>query len=133
MCVSSFVDPSNRVVIPVCSGVVTLDEVKSSCAEVKAHPLFRSDFRQLIDLSEMSKLDLRYNELNLLAEFHDPFLEKGRRAVIAPHPVSFGVGRRYQMILTSPEFQGFRSHSEATTWLGLEGVRLRVTAGRSGT
>jgi len=60
-----------------------LAEIKSSCADIKAHPEFRPDFRQLIDLSEVSKLDLRYSELNLLAEFHDPFSDKGRRAVIA--------------------------------------------------
>jgi len=50
VCVASFVDPSNRVVISVCSGVVTLKDVKSSYAEIKANPGFRPDFSQLIDL-----------------------------------------------------------------------------------
>src|SRR5437899_498422 len=129
MCVSSFVDVSNRAVISVCSGVVTLDEVKSSCAEIQAHQEFRPDFRQLIDLSQASKLDLHYEDLNILAEFHDPFSEKGRRAVVALNSVSFGISRMYQMILNSPEFQVFRSHREALNWLGLEGVRLKVAAG----
>ena len=50
VCGASFVDPSNRVVISVCSGVVTLKDVKSSYAEIKANPGFRPDFSQLIDL-----------------------------------------------------------------------------------
>jgi len=74
-------------VISACSEVVTLDEVKSSCAKIKAHPEFRPDFRQLIDLSEASKLDLHHEELNILAEIHDPFSENSRRAVDGPNPI----------------------------------------------
>ena len=70
-------------------------------------------------------MDLRYDELALLAEVHDPFSEKGRRAVAGPNSVSFGIGRMYQMILNTPEFQGFRSHREALDWLGLDGVTLK--------
>ncbi len=133
MGVASFVDPERKVVLTVFSGVVSIDDVKSSCASIKANPEFRPDFHQLIDLSNASKLDLHYDELNILAEVHDPFSDKGRRACIGPNSVSFGIGRMYQMILNNPAFRVFRSEREAINWLGLDGFTLKAAQGGGGT
>jgi hypothetical protein len=119
MCVTSFVDASNRVVITLFSGSVTIDDVKSSCKGINANPEFKPDFRQFIDLSKASELHLHYQDLNQLAEISDPFSGDARRALVGPTPVSFGIGRMYEIILNSPDFQVFRSKPEALAWLGI--------------
>jgi hypothetical protein len=130
MCVESFVDPSNRVVVTICSGRVTLEDVRANCQGIKANPEFRPDFRQFIDLSKASELNLRYQDLNQLAEVHDPFSDDAKRALLGPTTLSFGIGRMYGTILNRPGFQVFRSQPEALAWLGLNEVELeKATAG----
>jgi hypothetical protein len=124
---ASFVDASHRVVITVCSGELTLDEVKTTFADIRGHPEFRPDFHQLIDLSEVSKCDLYFKDLYQLTEHgHDPFSRKGKRAVVAPNAVLFGIGRMYQQVLDSQKFEVFHSLLEATSWLGLNAVILQA-------
>ena len=130
MCVTSFVDPSNRIVVTLFSGSVTIDEVKSSCKGIKANPKFEPDFRQFIDLSKASELHLHYQDLNQLAEVSDPFSGDAKRALVGPTALSFGIGRMYEIIVNSPGFQVFRSQSEALAWLGIsESAIKEATAG----
>jgi hypothetical protein len=117
---ASFVDSSHRVVITVCSGELTLDEITATCAEIQGHPEFRPDFQQLIDLSIASKCHLFAKDLYQLKHAYDPFSNKGKRAVVAPDAVWFGIGRMYQLMLNSTQFDVFRSLPEAIAWLGLE-------------
>ncbi len=119
MCVTSFVDPSNRIVVTLFSGSVTIDDVKASCQGIKANPEFHPDFRQFIDLSKASELHLHYQDLNQLAEINDPFSGDAKRALVGPTALSFGIGRMYETILNRPGFQVFRSQPEALTWLGI--------------
>ncbi|HWX92767.1 MAG TPA: hypothetical protein VNY29_09055 [Terriglobales bacterium] len=121
---TSFVDASHRVVVTICSGQLTLDEVKTTFADTRRHPDFHPDFRQLINLSKVSKCLLYSKDLYQLRQEHDPFSNKGKRAVVAPHGVLFGIGRMYQQILNSQEFEVFDSLVEARTWLGLNAVML---------
>jgi hypothetical protein len=80
----SFVYPSNRVVVTVFSGRVTLEDVRASCRGIKANFEFQPDFRQFIDLSKASELLLHYQDLNQLAEVHDPFSSDAKRALFGP-------------------------------------------------
>lgn len=126
MPVVSFVDSSHRVVVTICSGDLTFDEVKATFAEIRRHPDFHPDFHQLITLSEVSKCLLYFKDLYQLKQAHDPFSNKGKRAVVAAHGVLFGVGRMYQQILNSQQFEVFHSLVEARTWLGLNAVMLEA-------
>ena len=126
MCVTSFVDPSDRIVVTLFSGSVTI-EVKSSCKGIKANPKFEPDFRQFIDLSKASELHLHYQDLNQLAEVSDPFSGDAKRALVGPTALSFGIGRMYEIIVNSPSFQVFRSQMEALTWLGTSESAIRDT------
>jgi hypothetical protein len=119
MCVTSFVDVPNRIVVTLFSGSVTIDDVKASCQGIKANPEFHPDFRQFIDLSKASELHLHYQDLNQLAEVSDPFSRDAKRAVVGPTALSFGIGRMYEIIVNSPGFQVFRSQPEALAWLGI--------------
>jgi hypothetical protein len=120
----SFVDASHPVVITICSGVLTLADLKVTFAEIRGNPEFRPNFQQLINLSEVSKCHLYSKDLYQLKQAYDPFSNKGKRAMVAPHGVLFGIGRMYQQILNSQQFEVFHSLLEATSWLGLNAVIL---------
>jgi hypothetical protein len=123
---ASIVDSSHRVVITVCSGELTLDEIKATSAEIQGHSEFHPDFQQLIDLSAASKCHLYAKDLYQLKDAYDPFSNKGKRAVVAPDAVWFGIGRMYQLMLNSTQFAVFRSLPEAIAWLGLDVTVLEV-------
>jgi hypothetical protein len=119
---TSFVDASHRVVITLCSGVLTLADLKATFAEIRRNPEFRANFQQLINLSEVCQCDLYSKDLYQLKQTYDPFSNKGKRAMVAPRGVLFGIGRMYQQILNSQQFEVFHSLAEARTWLGLNAV-----------
>jgi hypothetical protein len=116
-----FVDSSNRLVITLCSGEVSRTEVVASLTELRQHPDFRPDFCQLVDLSQVSRLDLYFADMNTIHRAHDPFSNEGRRAVIAPGSgATFGLARMYQSIVDSAHFEVFQSSLDAIAWLGLD-------------
>jgi hypothetical protein len=128
---ASFVDSSHRVVVTICSGALTLADLKSTFAEICGNPEFRPNFRQLIDLSKVSKCPLYARDLYQLKQAHDPFSNKGKRALVAPHGVLFGIGRMYQQILSSPQVEVFHLLVEAASWLELNTAILEIVEKQS--
>jgi hypothetical protein len=124
MPVSSFVDPHSRLVLTLCVGEISLIEATASCSEIRDHPGFHSDFRQLIDLSMVTNIPLRFPDLYHLQQACDPFSNRGRRAIVAPDAVPFGLSRMYQLITNSPNFEVFRALPEALAWLECKGTFL---------
>jgi hypothetical protein len=122
MPVSSVVDVHNRLVITLCVGEVPLAELTAASTELRNHSGFHPDFRQLIDLSRVTNLPLHFPDLYHLHQACDPFSKEGRRAVVAPDAVLFGLSRMYQLIVDSPNFEVFRSLPEALGWLGWYGT-----------
>ncbi len=117
MPVSSFVDAPNRLVITLCVGEVSLAELTATFSEIRNHSGFHPDFRQLIDLSRVTNLPLHFPDLYHLQQACDPFSKQGRRAMVAPDAVTFGLSRMYQLIVDCPNFEVFRSLPEALRWL----------------
>lgn len=124
MPVSSFVDAPARLVITLCVGEVTLKEITATFAEIRRHPGFHPDFRQLSDLSLATSIPLRFPDLYHLQQACDPFSNQGKRAVVASVPVPFGLSRMYQLIVNSPNFEVFRSMPEALNFLEWDGTLL---------
>jgi hypothetical protein len=124
MAVSSFVDVPGRLVITLCIGEVTLNEISATFSEIRNHPGFHPDFRQLSDLSLASSIPLRFPDLYHLQQACDPFSNQGKRAVVAPDPVPFGLSRMYQLIVNNPNFEVFRSLPDALTFLEWNGTLL---------
>ena len=127
MPVLRFVDPSNRVVITMCSGEVSRTEVETTLTELSQHPDFRPDFSHLVDLSEVSRLNLYFADLDTIHRAHDPFSNKSRRAVVAPGSgATFGLARMYQSLVESAQFRVFESMADALAWLGLDVTILQT-------
>jgi len=124
MPVSSFVDSPARLVITLCVGEVTLKEITATFAEIRDHPGFHPDFRQLTDLSLASNIPVRFPDLYHLQQACDPFSNRGKRAIVASRAVPFGLSRMYQLIVNSPNFEVFRSMPEALNFLEWDGTLL---------
>jgi hypothetical protein len=123
---ASFVDSHNRLVMTICTGELTLDEVETTYAEIHRHPEFCPDFQQFLDFSEASRCHLYAKDLYQLKHAHDPFSNRAKRAVVAPDAVWFGISRMYQLMLNSAQFEVFRSLPEASEWLGIEARVLEL-------
>lgn len=124
MPVSSFVDSPARLVITLCIGEVTLKEISETFSEIRNHPGFHPDFRQLSDLSLASSMPLRFPDLYHLQQACDPFSNLGKRAVVAPNAVPFGLSRMYQLIVNNSNFEVFHSLPHALTFLEWDGTLL---------
>jgi hypothetical protein len=117
---------AQRLVITVCSGLVSRDDVVASLWKLSHHPAFRPDFRELTDLSRVSKLDLSLRDMSAIRRDDDPFSNKGRRAVVAPaQSAVFALAREYRSLVKSEHFEVFQSVLNAITWLGLETLILK--------
>lgn len=120
MPVLHFVDASNRLVITTCAGEVSREEVVESLKELRAHPDFRPDFGQLADLSEVSRLNLSFNDMEAIARLYNPFSNEGKRAMVVPvKGATFGLTRMYQLLVDHEHFEIFQSAHDAIVWLGL--------------
>ncbi len=86
---------------------------------LRADPDFKPHFRQLWDLTEITKSELSYAELTGMAKI-SVFAPTSRRAILAPVDVVFGMARMFQMLKESEGETGirvFRQRSEALRWL----------------
>ncbi len=82
---------------------------------------FSPTFMQLLDLSEVTSLGIRWaNVRSLVSE--DPFDASARRAIVAPATAVYGSTRMYELYAeeSMPNISVFRTAEEAGRWLGLE-------------
>jgi hypothetical protein len=63
MPIHHYVHPADRVVITTCFGDISFDHVLESLQALAGDPSFKPGFRQLVDLSQVSKLRLRLKDL----------------------------------------------------------------------
>ena len=121
MPVQHFVAPAMRLVITLCWGEVLRDEVINGLEKLSLNPDFNPDFAQLTDLSQVSKLNLGFNDMDVIHCLHDPFSNVGKRAVVAPgHDALYGLARMYQLLVDHEHFEVFHLLPDAVSWVGLE-------------
>jgi len=86
---TSLCPPPDRVVITTCFGDISFDHVLESLQALAGDPSFKPGFRQLVDLSQVSKLRLRLKDLEEIQHSWDPFSNTGKRAMFATQPPDF--------------------------------------------
>jgi hypothetical protein len=111
---------NQRLVITTASGVLTAEDCLEHLRQLARDVSFNGDFRQLIDLTDVTKVDIDLNQMMELAE-RTPFSAKSRRALIAPTPVAFGLSRMYAGLRKyyggEEEIWVFDNGDEAFLWL----------------
>ena len=116
------IDKQRRLVLTVAEGRVMFDDVRGHQDRLLADSEFDASFDQLIDATNVTKIDISAGEVRTLAHRH-VFSLKSRRALVATKPDVFGVGRMmeiYQEDAGHTELQVVYSMEEALKWLGRE-------------
>ncbi len=114
------VDPIRHLVSWDAVGVITADDIKRARDCEIADANWKPTFLSLVDLSQVTKLDVSVESLKLLSRAainRDP----SRRAVVAPKDADFGLVRLYEAYSKDEfgKFHVFRDMDEALEWLGL--------------
>jgi hypothetical protein len=119
--VLSLIDPNRYLVLTKCPGKLTRGELIVSFQELALDSQFKGSFRQLIDLSLASVIELTYNDLTVFHRLHDPFSPDARRALFARQgSANYGVARMFQGIANVPGIRTFDSLRDALSWIDLE-------------
>jgi len=74
-----------------------------------SNPRFKPGFRQLFDLSQVSKLRLRLKDLQEIQHSWDPFSNTGKQAVFAIQPPIFRLAKTYRSLVARTEFRVFHT------------------------
>lgn len=132
--VENFIDAYHGVVITLCSGYVTRNDVVKSIETLRKDPSFRPNFRQLINVYQESKLQLDFKDLYGIHQIYDPFSGESRRAIVAPHGgVAYRLAQMYRAIVDTEHMEVFVSLLDAISWLGLEVTVLEAAIQRGRT
>ena len=138
MSVLHFVGRSHRLVVSTFSGEVTRDQIEAACTKLRHDSDFRPDYRQLADLSQVSRLNLYLEDVDSIRSTYDPFSSKSRRAFFVPDKLNvvpdnstFGTVRTYQSVVKSEQFEVFPSLLDAISWLDLQVTVLQAASKRS--
>ena len=114
------IDQGKRLVITSASGIVTAAEAFSHQNRLSEDSAFSPEFCQLIDCTQLTKVQMGATELRTLAKKHF-FSPNSRRAILVNSPSMFGLGR---MLVTFRDIAGgkeamqiFRDREEAMLWL----------------
>jgi hypothetical protein len=101
-------------------GVATEDEIQDHGQRLRNDPLFRPDFRQLVDLSDLT--EIRVGSGVVRDASRNQFFAPGvRRAIVANSDAAFGMARMYAIGSESAgqTIEVFRDMNAAEAWLAL--------------
>jgi hypothetical protein len=112
------IDMTNRVVLTVFTGVLTLHDVADNRKKLRAETSFDPRFSELIDFSAVSEIELDINELRALFK-RDPFSIISKRALVVGLPSSIhGAAQMYRLMRDNKLCVGiFHTIAEALRWL----------------
>jgi hypothetical protein len=114
------IDTDAGVVFTTLEGVVPLAELRDLQRALAADPLLNSSMKSLIDLTNVTDLQLSGIDVRNLAG-SGAFSLTAQRAIVASTDAAFGMGRMYEILSEgrSDRTGVFRTMAEARAWLGL--------------
>ncbi len=110
-------DAEKRLVVVKFRKKVTVQDIESYAAGLRAHPQFKPDFSEIADLSKVEELDLQADEFIRLADEIDPFSPQARRAFVARTAVQNHAARMHKILVAQRNVSIFRSVEEAERWI----------------
>ncbi len=97
---------------------VTVKDIERYAASLRMNPLFRPDFSEIVDMSEVEELELKAEEFIRLADEIDPFSEQALRAFVVRDEVQKHAARMHQILRAPRNFSIFDSIEDARRWIG---------------
>lgn len=121
MPIEFFVDAPRGVVFSKATGVFSAADAIRHRDRLSRDPGFRPEFKQLLDLLEVTQIKISGEEIRNLAQ--QTVLGPGaKRAIVVSSTNAFGLGRMfgsYREIYGAEEIRVFRNKAEALAWLQL--------------
>jgi hypothetical protein len=121
------VDKTNRLVISTGMGHLTWQEIEARQNEARTDPSFCPDYAQLVDLRQVTGIEMPGNQARYLAQ-RKVFSSQSKRAFVVANPLMFGMGRMWQIYTELSEAPSqlcvFEDIQSALKWLGLQDLAL---------
>jgi hypothetical protein len=114
------IDIDRKLVVTRIWGAATDDEIFDHGQRLRNDPQFRPDFRQLVDMSELT--EIRVGTGVIRDASRNQFFSPGvRRAVVANSDAAFGMARMYAIAseIEGQTIEVFRNMNAAEAWLEL--------------
>ena len=113
----------HRIVISTAYGQLTAAEIKACMDRGLNDPDFNPDFNQVVDFRAVTTIDMSGEQTRTLANI-PLFSSESKRAVVAPDPAKFAVGRMFatyhEMSRSPSQIKIFYDLASALKWLGIE-------------
>lgn len=113
------IDKEHRLVMSTISGVFTMAEALAHRENLRKHPDFDPSFSQLVDFTQVARLELKREDMQGLAQA-SIFSSDSRRAFVTSSDVVFGMARMFEALRDSIGENGirvFRNLDEALDWV----------------
>jgi hypothetical protein len=113
-----FIDKERRLVFSSGSGVLTLEDMLGHRSRLLKDPDFDPDFSQIFDFTNVTQVEIKSEDVLLLAETK-VFSPKSHRAVIAGNDLVYGLSRMFEILRDTKGETGvrvFRDRDEALAW-----------------
>jgi len=111
------VDADRRIVVVRFGKRVSFPEIKDYVQKLLAHPLFRPNYSEIVDLSNVEELQLDAEQFIKLADEVDPFSVEAKRAFVVHNSVQAHAARMHKALRTQRDFTIFHSLDEAERWI----------------
>jgi len=117
MPVTYTIDPKLRRVVTTLTGVLTVQDLLTHYATVRADPLFDENLDELCDLSSVGSIEISSRAMSTLPH-SVPFSARSRHALIASRPAIVGLARMFQQwSADETKTRVFTDRSAAEAWL----------------
>jgi hypothetical protein len=112
------IDTDRKIVLSRIWGTATEDEIRDHGQRLRNDPQFQPDFRQLLDMSELTEI-LVGSEMVRNAARNQFFSPGVRRALVANSDAAFGMARMYAIASehAGQTIEVFRDKDSAEAWL----------------
>lgn len=113
------INRAEKLVLTICSGLVTELEIRQHDEALKSDPDFSSDFNQIIDMRQITEFPLSVDEIQKVAAYETMFKAESRRAIVAQNDLLFGLSRMYEAFHQHSDLGNlrvFRDFAEAKSW-----------------
>jgi hypothetical protein len=114
-----------RLVVSTGHDRVCWTEIKACQDQTKTDPNFNPQFDQIVDLRATTRFDMTGEQARVLAR-RMIFSFSSKRAIVASHPVAFGMGRMWETFTelsdNPSQLQVFHNLPLALRWLGREAL-----------
>jgi hypothetical protein len=113
------IDKERRLITSMASGVITLPEIWAHQEKLSKDLDFDPSFAQLLDVTQVTKLDLCSEDVRNIAE-SNTFSSNPRLAIVATSSLVYGMARMFQIFREmkgEERIRVFRDRDEALAWV----------------